>query len=407
MSKTDKVVMMYKKYIMETYKRVPFCLEKAKGSKVWDIDGREYLDFFPGWAVSGIGHCHSLVSAAVAKQAKKLMHVSNNYYSELQGLLARNIIEESFPGKVFFANSGAEANEGAVKLARLYGHDKGRPACLDGDNKQSGRYQFITMTKSFHGRTLCMISATGQDKVKKGFEPLVEGFIHIPFNDIEALKEAVNEKTIAVMFEPIQCEGGINIATKEYMQAVRKLCDEKDIVMILDEVQTGMGRTGTMFCYQLYDIEPDVMTLAKSLGGGVPIGACVARGKFADILTPGTHASTFGGSPLVSAAALAVFKAIKKEKLLQNTKKMGAYLVKKLEGLKKKYHFINQIRAVGLVIGVELGIKGEDIYHKCMEEGLLINCTQDTVLRIMPPMTVKKGEIDKAVSILDKVLSKI
>lgn len=394
MSKTDKVAAMYEKYVMGTYKRVPLCLEKAKGSRVWDIDGKEYLDFFPGWAVSGIGHCHPLVAAAVAKQAKKLMHVSNNYYSELQGLLAKKVIESSFQGKVFFANSGAEANEGAVKLARKYGHDK-------------GRYEIITMTKSFHGRTLGMISATGQDKVKKGFEPLVEGFVHIPFNDIEALKEAVNEKTIAVMFEPIQCEGGINIASKEYMQAVRKLCDEKDIVMILDEVQTGMGRAGTMFCYQQYGIEPDIMTLAKSLGGGVPIGAVVARGKFADVLTPGTHASTFGGSPVVCAAGLAVFEAIKKEKLLNNTKKMSAYLVKKIEGLKKKYHIIKEIRSVGLIIGVDLSVKGEDIYSKCLEEGLLINCTQDTVLRIMPPMTVSKAQIDKAISILDKVLSKI
>lgn len=393
MSKTDKVAATYEKYVMGTYKRVPLCLEKAKGSKVWDIDGKEYLDFFPGWAVSGIGHCHPLVAAAVSKQAKKLMHVSNNYYSELQGLLAKKIIEESFQGKVFFANSGAEANEGAVKLARKYGHDK-------------GKYEIITMTKSFHGRTLGMISATGQDKVKKGFEPLVEGFVHIPFNDIEALKEAVNEKTIAVMFEPIQCEGGINMADKEYMQAVRKLCDEKDIVMILDEVQTGMGRTGAMFCYQQYGIEPDIMTLAKSLGGGVPIGAVVARGKFADILTPGTHASTFGGSPVVCAAGLAVFEAIKKEKLLNNTKKMSAYLVKKIEGLRKKHHIIKEIRSMGLIIGVDLSIKGEDIYRKCLEEGLLINCTQDTVLRIMPPMTVNKAQIDKAISILDKVLSK-
>ena len=394
MNKTDKVVAMYDKYVMKTYKRVPFCLERAKGARVWDIDGKMYLDFFPGWAVSGIGHCHPLVASAVAKQAKKLMHVSNNYYSELQGLLAGKIIEASFPGKVFFANSGAEANEGAVKLARKYGHDK-------------GRFEIITMTKSFHGRTLGMISATGQDKVKIGFEPLVEGFRHISFNDIEALKEAITGKTIAVMFEPIQCEGGINVADKEYMQAVRKLCDEKDIVMILDEVQTGMGRTGKMFCYQHYGIEPDIMTLAKALGGGVPIGACVARGKFADVLTPGTHASTFGGSPLVCSAALAVFEAIEKERLLQNTKKMSAYLVKKIEALQKKYHFIKEIRAVGLVIGVELSVKGEDIYQKCLEEGLLINCTQETILRIMPPMNVNKSEIDKAVSILDKVLSKI
>jgi len=393
MNKTERVVQLYDKYIMNTYKRIPFCIEKAKGAKVWDIDGKSYLDFFPGWAVSGIGHCHSLVAGAIAKQAKKLIHVSNNYYSELQALLAKKIIEASFPGKVFFANSGAEANEAAVKLARKYGHDK-------------ARYQIITMMKSFHGRTLGMISATGQDKVKKGFEPLVEGFVHIPFNDIEALKEAVNEKTIAVMFEPIQCEGGINIASKGYMQAVRRLCDEKDVVLILDEVQTGMGRSGTMFCYQQYGIEPDIMTLAKSLGGGIPIGACVARGKFGDVLTPGTHASTFGGSPVVCAAALAVFEAIKKERLLQNTKKMGSYLVKKIEALKKKYRHIKEVRSMGLIIGVELDMKGEEIYQKCLEAGLLINCTQDTVLRIMPPMTATRLEIDRAVSILDKVLAK-
>ena len=394
MSKADKVIQLYNKYVMNTYKRAPLCPEKARGAKIWDINGRSYLDFFPGWAVSGIGHCHPLVANAVAKQANKLMHVSNNYYSQLQARLAKKIIEESFPGKVFFANSGAEANEAAVKLARKYGHDK-------------GKYEIITMTKSFHGRTLGMISATGQDKVKKGFEPLVEGFTHIPFNDIEALKEAVNEKTVAIMFEPIQCEGGINIATKEYMRETRKLCAELDIIMILDEVQTGMGRTGKMFCYQLYGITPDVMTLAKSLGGGVPIGACVAREKFQDVLAPGTHASTFGGSPLVCAAALAVFEAIKKEKLLQNTKRMGVYLTKKLEGLKKKYHFIKEVRSVGLVIGMEVGIRGEDIYKKCLDEGLLINCAQDTILRIMPPMTVTKTDIDKAVSILDGVLSKV
>jgi len=393
-SKADKVIQLYNKYVMNTYKRAPLCPEKARGAKIWDINGRSYLDFFPGWAVSGIGHCHPLVANAVAKQANKLMHVSNNYYSQLQARLAKKIIEESFPGKVFFANSGAEANEAAVKLARKYGHDK-------------GKYEIITMTKSFHGRTLGMISATGQDKVKKGFEPLVEGFTHIPFNDIEALKEAVNEKTVAIMFEPIQCEGGINIATKEYMRETRKLCAKLDIIMILDEVQTGMGRTGKMFCYQLYGITPDVMTLAKSLGGGVPIGACVAREKFQDVLAPGTHASTFGGSPLVCAAALAVFEAIKKEKLLQNTKRMGVYLTKKLEGLKKKYHFIKEVRSVGLVIGMEVGIRGEDIYKKCLDEGLLINCAQDTILRIMPPMTVTKTDIDKAVSILDGVLSKV
>ena len=393
MKKTDAVVSMYDKYIMETYKRVPLCLEKAKGVKVWDIDGKEYLDFFPGWAVSGIGHCHPLVSKAVADQAKKLMHVSNNYYSEAQGLLAEAIIKNSFPGKVFFGNSGAEANEAAVKLARKYGHEK-------------GRFEIITMTKSFHGRTLAMITATGQDKVKHGFEPLPQGFKHIPFNDIEAVKEAITDKTIAIMLEPIQCEGGINIPSVEYMKSLRALCDEKDIILIFDEVQTGMGRSGEMFAFKNFGVVPDVMTLAKAIGGGLPIGVCVAREKFQNVLTPGTHASTFGGSPIVCAAALAVFEAIKKEKMLANAKAMGAYLKKKLEALKKKYHFIKEIRNVALILGVELNIKGDDVYKECLKAGLLINCTQDTVLRIMPPINVTKKEIDKAIDILEGVFAK-
>ncbi len=394
MTKTQGIEKLYEKYVMCTYKRVPLCFEKAKGAKVWDIDGREYLDFFPGWAVSGIGHCHPKVVAAVRKQAGKLMHVSNNYYSRAQAKLAEAIIKNSFKGKVFFANSGAEANEAAVKLARKYGHDK-------------GKFEVITMTKSFHGRTLAMITATGQDKVKHGFEPLPQGFMHVPFNDIEAVREAITDKTAGIMLEPVQCEGGINIADREYLQALRKICDERDIVLIFDEVQTGMGRSGKMFAFQALGVRPDVMTLAKSLGGGLPIGACVAAEKFQDVLTPGTHASTFGGSPIVCAAALAVFDAVEKERLLANTNRMSAYLVKKLEGLKKKYNFVKGIRALGLIIGVELGIKGEDIYKGCLENGLLINCTQDTVLRIMPPLNVKKAEIDKAMSILDKVFSKI
>lgn len=393
MNKTGKVVALYDQYVMATYKRVPLCLEKARGTMVWDIDGKEYLDLFPGWAVSGTGHCHPKVSAAIAKQAKKLLHVSNNYYSELQGRLAETIIKYSFPGKVFFANSGAEANEAAVKLARKYGSTTG------------GRYEVITMTKSFHGRTLGMISATGQDKVKHGFEPLVSGFVHVPFNDLEAVREAVNDRTVAVMLEPIQCEGGINIARQEYIKGLRKLCDERDLVLIFDEVQTGMGRTGTYFAFQKFGVAPDVMTLAKALGGGLPIGVCVANRKFQDVLTPGTHASTFGGSPIVAAAALAVFDAIKKEGLLKNANVMGAYLVKKLEGLRKKHRCIREIRSMALVVGVELSIKGEPVYTQCLEKGLLINCTQDTVLRIMPPLTVKKAQIDAAIAILDDVLS--
>ena len=390
----NEALKLYEKYVMKTYTRVPLVMEEAKLSRVMDIDGKEYLDFFPGWAVSGIGHSHPRVAKALAGQAGKLLHVSNNYYSALQGMLAKKIIEHSFPGKVFFGNSGAEANEGAVKLARKYGHEK-------------GKYEIITMTRSFHGRTLAMITATGQDKVKEGFEPLPEGFKHVPFGDVTALESAINEKTIGVMLELIQCEGGINIATKEYAENLRRICDEKDIVLIFDEVQTGMGRTGKMFCYQNYGIKPDVMTLAKSLGGGLPIGAFVANTKFQDVLQPGSHASTFGGSPIVCAAALAVFEAIEKDGLLQNTVTQGAYLKKKLEALKKKHSVIKEIRAMGLTIGVELGMEGEGIYEKCLEKGLLINCTQKNVLRIMPALTVTKKEIDKAVSILDGALGAI
>jgi predicted acetylornithine/succinylornithine family transaminase len=394
MNKTDLVLKAYDKYVMNTYKRFPLCIEKAKGTKVWDIDGKVYLDFFPGWGVSGIGHCNPRVVAAVNKQSKKLLHVANNYYIELQARLAKVIIENSYPGKVFFANSGAEANEAAIKLARKYGHEK-------------GKYEIITMTKSFHGRTLATIAATGQDKVKKGFEPLPAGFVHVPFNDIEAVKNAITDKTVAIMLEPIQCEGGVSIASPEYMKALRNICDEKDIVLIVDEVQTGMGRSGKMFAYQNYGIEPDILTLAKTLGGGLPIGACVARGKFGDVLTPGTHASTFGGSPIVCAAALAVFEAIKKDKLLANTNKMGAYIKMRFEKLKKKYNFIKEIRAVALIIGVELNIDAENIYKECLEKGLILNCTQGTVLRILPPLNVTKAEADKAISILDKVFSNI
>lgn len=392
---TKQILKLYDDYVMRTYTRVPLVIKRAKNTLVEDIAGKKYLDFFPGWAVSGIGHCNDRVVKAVSEQAEKLFHVSNNYYSELQGKLAKKIIEHSFPGKVFFSNSGAEANEGAVKLARKYGQDK-------------ARFEVITMHNSFHGRTLAMIAATGQEKVKVGFTPIPKGFIHISFGDIKALENTVSERTAAVMLEPIQCEGGINVASKEYLIRVREICSENDVILIFDEVQTGMGRTGKMFCYQNYDIIPDVMTLAKSLGGGMPVGALVANLKFKDVLTPGSHASTFGGSPIVCAGCLAVFEAIEKDNLLQNAVKQGGYLTEKIGALKEKYPtLIKGIRGMALTIGVELSVEGESVYKRCMEEGLLINCTQKNILRIMPPLTVTKKEIDKAISILDGVLGRI
>ena len=389
---TKDFIASYKKFVMPTYTRLPLVLAKGRGAKVWDVEGNEYLDFFPGWAVSGLGHCHPKVVKAIKEQAAKILHVSNNYMNELQAQLAEKLVKNSFDGKVFFANSGAEANEGALKLARKYGNP-------------TSRFEVITMEKSFHGRTLAMIAATGQDKVKKGFGPLPTGFKHVPFNDLPKLEGAISDKTVAIMLEPIQGEGGIRIADKKYLKQIRELCDEKDILLIFDEVQTGMGRTGEMFAFKNLGVEPDIMTLAKSLGSGLPIGAVIAKRKIADTLGAGTHASTFGGSPLAASAALATINAIEEEGLLENAKEMGAYLLTKLEKLKKAFPIvITEIRGMALMIGLELTREGEKIYKNCLKKGLLINCTQKNVLRIMPPLTVKKGDINKAIKILEQAI---
>jgi len=385
---------IYDDYVLPTYTRTDLCLVKGEGVWVWDIAGKKYLDFFPGWAVSGIGHRHPKVVARLEEQLKKILHVSNNFYNELQGALAEKIIEHSFPGKVFFANSGAEANEGAIKLARRYG--KGE------------RYEIITMEKSFHGRTLATLTATGQDKVKEGFSPLPEGFKHVPFNDIDAFRGAITEKTVAVILEPIQGEGGINTADVEYMHEMKKICEEKDMLFIVDEVQTCMGRTGEMFAYKHFGISPDAMTLAKSLGGGLPIGVVVVSEKHKNVLGAGSHASTFGGSPIVSAAALGVFEAIEEENLLENVKLMGDYLEATLLKMKEDSSLIGKIKGKGLMIGVELNIdEASIIAEECMKDGLLINCTQKNILRIMPPITVRKTDIDLAMEKLSKVLERV
>lgn len=390
----DEIKELYKEYVLSTYTRQDLCLVKGAGARVEDSEGNKYLDFFPGWAVSGIGHCHPKVIKRITEQLEKILHVSNNFYNEVQPLLAKKIIEYSFPGRVFFANSGAEANEGAIKLARKY-------AC-------PGRYEIITMEKSFHGRTLATLTATGQEKVKTGFSPLPEGFKHVRFNDIGAFCSALTDKTSAVIIEPIQGEGGINVPDKKYMLELRRICSEKDILFIVDEVQTCMGRTGEMFAYRHFGIEPDAMTLAKSLGGGLPIGALVVREKYKDVLGAGSHASTFGGSPIVSAAALAVFEAIEEDNLLKNAANMGEYLIMNLENLRKLFPFIKKIKGKGLMIGVELDLEDASfIADKCMKQGLLINCTQKNVLRIMPPITVTCEEIDEALEKMKKVLEEL
>ncbi|MCK4859952.1 MAG: aspartate aminotransferase family protein [Candidatus Omnitrophica bacterium] len=387
---TNEIAKLYERYVIPTYSHLPLALVKGKGIKVWDVHQKEYLDFFSGWGVSNLGHCHPAVMNAVRNQVGKLLHIPNNYYGLLQAKLAREISKSSFNGKVFFCNSGAEANEAAIKFARKYGKGK--------------RYEIISMHKSFHGRTLASLALTGQEKYHADYQPLPSGFKYVPFNDIRAIKEAVNEKTIAIVLELIQGEGGVNIADENYIKELRQICDKKDILLIFDEVQTGIGRTGKLFCYQHYEIEPDVMLLAKGLGGGVPIGALVVKKELADIFSPHSHASTFGGNPLVCKAGLAVFKAIKKEKLLKKANEMGRYLNEKLRELKEKYPFIKEVRGKGLMWGIELSIEGTEIVQKCLDKGLLINCTQEKILRIMPSLIIKKKEIDKGIGILAEVL---
>jgi acetylornithine/N-succinyldiaminopimelate aminotransferase len=390
--KAQEIFDSYKENIMPTYTKLPLILVKGKGSYLWDIQGKKYLDFFPGWGVGNLGHCHPKVMQAVRDQVSKLIFIPNNLYHPMQAKLAKELVYWSFPAKVFFCNSGAEANEAAIKLCRKFGQ---------------GRYEIISFENSFHGRTLAALAATGQKKYQEGFAPLPEGFKIVKFNDITAVKDALTDKTVAIILELIQGEGGINVADKDFVLSLRRFCDEKNLLLIIDEVQTGIGRTGKLFCYQHYGITPDIMTLAKALGGGLPIAAMVVKKEIADTLGPGMHASTFGGSPLVCKAALAVLNAIQKEKLLTNTQKMGEYLFSKLNALKDRYAVIKEVRGLGLMAGLELNIEGKAIVEKCMELGLLINCTHDKVLRLMPALNITKKEIDIAIKILDEVLGRL
>ena len=387
--KAQEVFQVYRDSIMPTYTKVPLIFTKGKGSRLWDIHNKQYLDFFPGWGVGSLGHCHPKVMQAVREQVSKLIFVANNYYNLPQAKLAKELARASFASKAFFCNSGAEANEGAIKLARKFG---------------AGRFEIITFENAFHGRTLAALAATGQKKYQQGFEPIPEGFKSARFNDIESVNSLVTDKSVAVMLELIQGEGGVNIADKGFVLGLRKLCDEKKMLLIVDEVQTGIGRTGKMFCYEHYGVKPDLVTLAKALGGGLPIGVMLAKKEIADTLAPGMHASTFGGSPLVCSAALAVLQAIKKEKLLAKAESSGAYLFSKLNELRDKYPAIKEVRGLGLMAGMELHREGKTVVEKCLEKGLLINCTHDKVLRLMPALNINKKEIDSAVLILEEAL---
>lgn len=388
---TQETIELFDKYVIANYARLPRVIVKGEGCYLYDAEGNKILDMFPGWAVSGLGHCHPRVVEALRKQAGILLHIDNTFYSEPQGMLAKLLSERAFGGKCFFCNSGAEANEAALKLARLH--------------TAQGKYKFITAEGSFHGRTFATVTATAQPKYHEGFLPLLPGFIYVPFNDVAALESAFSDEVAAIMVEPIQGEGGINVATAEYLQAIRRLCDEKGAVMILDEVQTGMGRTGKWFGYQHFDVEPDIITMAKALGGGVAIGAMMAKAEIAASLVPGKHASTFGGNCLACAAGIAVIEAIEEGKLLENAAELGRYAKDKLEQLKQKHFVIDSIRGIGLMIGVQLTGPGKEIVNQCLQKGLRINCTSDTVLRFMPAMIATKSHIDQAIDILDGVLS--
>jgi acetylornithine/N-succinyldiaminopimelate aminotransferase len=387
------------RYIMNTYNRFPVVLRKGRGMKVWSADGKEYLDFVGGVAVNILGHCHPRVVVAIQKQAQRLLHVSNYYHIEPQIKLAKLLVENSFADKVFFCNSGAEANEAAIKLARKYSKEQVSPK----------RFEIITANNSFHGRTLATLTATGQEKIQKGFEPLVPGFKHVPFNDIDSISKALTKETCAVMLEPIQGEGGVNLPDQNYLKEVRGLCNEHNILFILDEVQTGMGRTGKFFAHEHFGIMPDIMTIAKGLGGGVPIGAMLVTEKVASAFKPGNHASTFGGNPLVCAAAVATIETLLEDGfILDQCNRMGKYLKEKLEELKEAFpNLIIEIRGMGLLLGMEIIRDGDPIVRACLEKGVLINCTAGNVLRFIPPLIVQQKDINRLIDILEGVFEKI
>ena len=393
---TKKLIDESNLYIMNTYKRFPVVLRKGRGMKVWSTDGKEYLDFVGGVAVNILGHCHPRVVVAIQKQAQRLLHVSNYYHIGPQIRLAKLLVQRTFADKVFFCNSGAEANEAAIKLARKYSKENVNP----------DRFEIITAENSFHGRTLAALTATGQEKFQKGFEPLVPGFKHVPFNDVDAIGQAITMNTCAIMLEPVQGEGGVKIPDPDYLKEVKKICDENSLLLILDEVQTGMGRTGKFFAYEHFGITPDIMTIAKGLGGGVPIGAMLSTDKVASAFQPGTHASTFGGNPLVCAAAVTTIETLLEDGfILDQCNRMSEYMKERLINLREKFpHLIADIRGLGLLIGMELTRECDSVVKACLEMGVLVNCAAGNVLRFIPPLIVQKKDIDHLINVLGKAL---
>lgn len=393
----QQVIEMTEQYYMPVFGRYNLVLSHGEGPYVYDNEGKKYLDFLAGIAVNVLGHAHPKLVAAIAEQAGKIIHCSNIYYTEVQAILVKKLATVSGLDRVFLANSGAEANEGAIKLARKYAKT------LDPQ-----KIEIISAQHCFHGRTLATLTATAQPKYQEGLAPLPGGFKYVDFNDIAALKAAVSEKTCAILLEPIQGEGGINMPDAEYLKEVRQLCDDAGVLLILDEIQTGMGRTGTMFAYQQYGIVPDIVTIAKGLGGGVPIGAFLASNKVAAAFHHGDHGSTFGGNPLACAAGNAVLAEIEEAGLLVNAQQTGDYLHKALVKLQEKYPvLITQVRGKGLMLGAQLSIQGKDIVNSCLEAGIIINCTAGNVLRFVPPLIIQPVHVDEMITVLDQVLAKI
>ena len=392
---TKDIIQRADTVITATYTRYPIVLARGEGCTLWDTEGRAYTDFVAGIAVCNLGHAHPKVTQALIDQAKTLLHVSNLYYTIPQVNLATWLVDNSFADRVFFCNSGAEANEAAIKIARKYGKEKKGNQC----------FEIIAMEQSFHGRTMATLSATGQEKIRQGYDPTLSGFNFVPFNDINALREKIDGSTCAVLLEPIQGEGGVRCPDGQYLKQVRQLCDETHTLLIFDEIQTGMGRTGKLFAYEHFNVEPDIMTLAKALANGLPIGAMLAREEVAAAFGPGAHASTFGGTPIVTAASLAVVHLLKSEDIIDHCYHMGNYFKEHLFSLKAKHDLVQDVRGMGLLLGMKLGMDGAPIVTQCREEGFLINCIQGNILRFIPPLIIEKDQIDALITCLDKVLS--
>ncbi len=394
---SENTMNMADKYMFKTYGRFPICLVKGEGCRVWDEEGKEYLDFVGGIAVCALGHSAALVTRALKEQSRELVHVSNLYYTKPQTDLAQLLVEHSFADRVFFCNSGAEANEAAIKLARRYSKEK----------FGARRHVIVSMNNSFHGRTMATLSATGQGKIQAGYDPLLEGFKFAAFNDFDSLQGNLDDSVCAVILEPIQGEGGVVCPDPCYLKKVSDLCKDSGITLIFDEVQVGMGRTGSFFAHEHYGVTPDIVTMAKALGNGLPIGAMLSTEELSGAFGPGSHATTFGGTPLVTAVSRAVVKSILEDGWIDHCKEVGDYFKEKLQQLAQKYDMIKEVRGLGLIIGVELDTPGAPIVDACLKDGFLINCAQEKVLRFVPPLIVSENEIDLLIESLDKTFSEL